>query len=64
MRIRTQTKTFNLDDRDIDLFSEWLDTSLAERGIERKQRTRTRLLMEELLLRSRDRLGEETSVTA
>lgn len=64
MRIRTQTKTFNLDDRDIDLFSEWLDAALAERGIERKQRTRARLLMEELLLRSRDHLGEETPVTA
>lgn len=64
MRIRTQTKTLHLDGRDIDLFSEWLDTSLAERGIERKQRMRTRLLMEELLLRSRDRLGEQTPVTA
>ena len=64
MRIRTQTKAFHLNVQDIDLFSEWLSTSLAERGVERKQRTRTRLLMEEMLLRSRDRLGEQTMVTA
>lgn len=64
MRNSAQTRTFTLSDEDIDLFSDWLLRALIEMRIERHNCTRVRILMEEVLLRVRERLGEDTVVDA
>ncbi len=64
MGARQQTRTFTLRGEDIDLFSSWLERVQLEMGEERQTRLRVRLFLEEVLLRMRDHLGEEPSVTA
>lgn len=64
MKRRTYRMTFRLAAEDIDLFSEWLETGMRDIGLERQNRVRVRLLMEEILLRMRDHMGESTTVVA
>ncbi|MDO4869921.1 MAG: cation:dicarboxylase symporter family transporter [Bacillota bacterium] len=55
-------KEFSLKNLNIDLFSEELEEQLASYGIERQDRVRIRLSLEEALLRLQDRFGEEAEV--
>ena len=55
-------KTFALTALSIDLFSEELEDLLTQTGVERQNRLRIRLSLEEALLRLRDRFGEEQRV--
>ena len=60
----TRARTFSLSSADIDFFSDWLGDVQVELGVERHNRTRVRVLMEEVLLRMRERFGEEVPVRA
>lgn len=62
--MRPQTRTFALSGEELDLFSAWLERVQLEMGVERQHRLRVRLLLEEVLLRMRDRFGEGPLVTA
>ena len=64
MRIRQQSMTLTLHGEDIDHFSEWLDEVQLSMRMDRTNRIRVRLLVEDILLRMRDRFGEEASLTA
>lgn len=64
MRISTQRNTFSLSAEGIDLLSEWLDEVCADVGVERQTRMRTRLLIEELMLRMLDAIGDQMPVVA
>ena len=59
---RTQTTTFTLYDEDIDLFSEWLDDAQKNLGVERKNRMRVRILIEDIMLHLRDHVGAQAHV--
>ena len=64
MKITTYQDTFKLDGPDIDRFSEQLDGSLRAIEMERQNRLRIRLSVEEAMLRMRDRFGEDQEVNA
>ena len=57
-----EIRAYGLRGADIDAFSEQLESSLSELGIERQNRLRIRLSMEEALLRLRDRFGESAQI--
>lgn len=63
MSTRPQTRESALRNEDIDLLSSWLDEVQVELGVERRDRMRVRLLVEDLLIRVRNRLGEDARVT-
>ncbi|MBR3325835.1 MAG: cation:dicarboxylase symporter family transporter [Atopobiaceae bacterium] len=63
MRIKPLEKTFALQPVGIDEFSEWFDALAREVGVERKNRTRVRLLAEEVLLRMQGRMDDQTNFT-
>lgn len=64
MQGATRARTFSLSGADIDFFSDWLGDVQAGLGVERHNRTRVRVLMEEILLRMRERFGEDVPVEA
>ena len=64
MRISNYHDTFALEGAHIDEFSERVETYLCQIEMERQNRLRIRLSLEEALLRMRDRFGEEQQVTA
>ena len=59
-----QKRVFSLSGADIDFFSDWLGDVQTGLGVERQNRTRVRFLMEEILLRMRERFGEDILVEA
>ena len=59
-----QKRVFSLSGADIDFFSDWLGDVQTGLGVERHNRTRVRFLMEEILLRMRERFGEDILVEA
>ncbi|MBO7674979.1 MAG: cation:dicarboxylase symporter family transporter [Atopobiaceae bacterium] len=59
-----QTLTFSLRAQDIDRFSDWLDDAQMRLQIERQNRTRVRLFMEDILLRMYGSLGTDVQITA
>ena len=63
MKIDSIRQTYALDGAGIDQLSEEIDRRLAPIGIERENRLRIRLSMEEALLRMRDHFGEDNEVT-
>lgn len=64
MRERLQSDDLTLSLEDLDRFSEWLDEAQEKVGVEHDNCVRIRLLMEELLLRMHDRIGEEARLFA
>ena len=62
MLVESQHRTFTLCDRDIDLISEWLDDYQKELGLERKNRYRVRLLIEEALVNMSRHFGKDKEV--
>lgn len=62
MRIQYYNETFPLNGQSIDAFSEVLEDRLTGIDMERQNRLRIRLSIEEALLKMRDRFGEEASV--
>ncbi|MBR6503630.1 MAG: cation:dicarboxylase symporter family transporter [Firmicutes bacterium] len=64
MRISNYNETFALEGAAIDRFSEQVEESLCQIEMERQNRLRIRLSLEEALLRMRDRFGEEQMITA
>ena len=64
MRNRSRMEKLTLCMEDIDRFSEWLGVAQAHIGVDRKNRIRVCLLMEEVLLQMRDVLGEEAGLSA
>ena len=64
MKIITYDNSFKLEDTSIDAFSEVLDKAFAGINMERQNRLRIRLSLEESLLRIRDRFGEDQVVKA
>ena len=63
MKIRNYKEIFPLTYSGIDTFSETLEEILVEYGMERKNRLRIRLSLEEALLRMREHYGEAVNVT-
>jgi Na+/H+-dicarboxylate symporter len=61
-KIKEYRHTFSLDGASIDEFSEVLEASLIEIDMERQNRVRIRLAVEECLLKLRDAFGEEHPV--
>lgn len=59
-----QSWTFPLDGQGIDTFSAVLEEALEDSGLERQNRLRIRLSLEEALLRMRDHFGEEALAEA
>jgi len=59
-----RTRTFSLQAEDIDAFSDWLDGVQNQLNIERQNRMRVRLQMEDILLRLRSKLGDDAVCTA
>lgn len=59
-----QRREFTLSALDIDEFLEWMSELSTEVGVERQNNLRVSLLIEEILLRMRDRLGESVGVIA
>ena len=64
MFFKTQTMQFTLKPTEIDGFSAWLEESPGKIKIRRQNQIRLRLLAEELLLRMKDRLGEDATAQA
>lgn len=64
MRIQSYRETFALRAENIDAFSETLETILTGIEMERQNRLRIRLSLEEAMLRMRDRYGEDAEVEA
>jgi len=69
MKMKTQTKQYAATEADlkaqsIDNFSEWLSETLSAIGIEKRNCIKTRLLTEEILLRLRDKFGENVRIKA
>lgn len=64
MRIQYYNETFSLSGQSIDAFSEVLENRLSDIEMERQNRLRIRLSMEEALLRMRDRFGEDAQIQA
>ena len=60
----SQSAAFDLTAQGIDGCSAWLDDFMSELGTERKNRLRVCLLVEELLLRMREKLDETTTLQA
>ena len=60
MRIKNIKQTYHLNSADIDTCSEDLSQLLETYGLERQNRIRIRFMIEELLLRFRDRFDEST----
>lgn len=59
-----ERRTFSLTAENIDAFSDWIDQQMTALEVERQNRVRIRLSMEEALLRIRDRFGEKQPVIA
>ena len=64
MRLKSEKAQFDLRAQEIDRLSQWLEAKLSTLAVRREDRIRIRLLTEELLLRMRERFGEETPVDA
>ena len=64
MRIQNYKESFALNGENIDTFSETLETILSGIDMERQNRLRIRLSLEEAMLRMRDRFGEDAVVLA
>ena len=64
MRIQSYKETFALRAENIDAFSETMETILTGIDMERQNRLRIRLSLEEAMLRMRDRFGEDAQVNA
>lgn len=64
IRFEKSSRTFTLSPVDIDNASEWLIEKLTEAGVDKSDRTRTRLLLEEALLNLADHFSEEQEVVA
>lgn len=64
MRLKSEKAQFDLRAQEIDRLSQWLEALLSALAVRREDRIRIRLLTEELLLRMRERFGEETPVEA
>ena len=64
MQLKLKTESFSLSTDGIDAFSDWLSNMLADTPVERKNRLRTRLLTEELLLRMQERSDGPTPFLA
>lgn len=64
MRLSNYHDIFTLEGVHIDEFSERVETYLCQIEMERQNRLRIRLSLEEALLRMRDRFGEQQPVTA
>ncbi len=62
MKVESYHQTYPLNGTGIDRLSEEIDSRLEPLGIERENRLRIRLSMEEALLRMRDHFGEGTEV--
>ena len=60
MSVGLQRKTFSFHAEDIDKLSEWLGSLSEEMGIERQNRMRVRLLIEEILIRMRMHFDADT----
>lgn len=59
-----RTRTFSLQAEEIDGFSDWLESIQSQLKIERHNRIRVRLQMEDILLRMRSKLGSDAVCTA
>lgn len=59
MRPRVQKEKFSLSADDIDRLSEWVGNALAQVGGDRQTRLRTRLTVEQILLRMQEHLGQD-----
>lgn len=64
MKINSYQDTFTLEGVSIDRFSERVEEALCQIDMERQNRLRIRLSLEEAMLRMRDRFGEDQSITA
>lgn len=64
MHNRFIVNSFCLSDEGIDSFSEWLNYIQIELKVERQNRTRVRLLMEDVLIKMREQLGADAVVSA
>lgn len=65
MKLKEYAKVYtDLKSESIDAFSEWLVENLTAIGIEKRNCLKTRLLTEELLLRLRDKFGENVHIKA
>lgn len=64
MGASVQRQSFTLRAEEIDEFLEWVSECIAEVGVHRQNRLRISLIVEEMLLRMRDHLGEDVSVVA
>ncbi len=64
MQIQNYKETFTLSAENIDAFSETLEEILLKIDMERQNRLRIRLSLEEAMLRMRDRYGENAEVEA
>lgn len=64
MKLKPVTQSFTLCAQDIDAFSDWLAQQMETLPMERRNRLRVRLMLEELLLRLQTHFGEEAAFTA
>ena len=64
MKLKSISKQFDLQPESIDDFSDWLTQQLELLKMEKRNRIRVRLLMEEMLLRMQEHFGADTPVTA
>lgn len=64
MKLKAVSQTFTLRATDIDAFSDWLQQQMDTLPMERRNRLRVRLILEELLLRLQEHFGEEAGFTA
>lgn len=63
-RHRHQSQVLSLREDHIDLFLEWLEKTQERVGVDKSNRIRVRLLVEELLLRMHDALGSDVPLSA
>lgn len=59
MKFKSTKRTYSLSGKDIDACSAFLEDALEAGGVERQNKLRIRLTIEELLLRFREQFGEE-----
>ena len=64
MKLKAVSKSFSLSAQEIDAFSEWLQSQMDTLRMERRNRLRVRLILEELLLRLQEQFGEDAVFTA
>ena len=64
MKLTPVSKTFTLSAQEIDAFSDWLQEQMDTLPMERRNRLRVRLMLEELLLRLQAHFGEDAAFTA